>query len=138
MTHDPGVFAGLEITTMTKESLIWLVIRSAGLVFGYLAIMQVITFVTTYLTLSQTMAMANTQKSILADYQVPALTTLADRASNMAALVLVGQFLYVVIYGVIAGYLLRGGKLVFDILNVEEERGRVRRDVIDTLHLGDS
>jgi hypothetical protein len=56
----------------------------------------------------------------------------------MASLVLVGQFLYVVIHGVIAGYLLRGGKLIFDILNVEEHGNRVRRDVVDGLHLGDS
>ena len=115
---------------MTKESLIWLAIRIAGLVFVYLAVVSTVSFVSTYITLSQTSAIAN--------YQTPALNALSDRAASLASLVLVGQFLYIVFNGVIAGYLLRGGKLVFDVLNREGVNDVERSGMIDTLHLGGS
>ena len=123
---------------MTKESLIWLVIRVAGLVFGYLAIMSAITFVSSYMTLSQTSAITDYQTSGLGDYKIPALSAIKERADAITSLILVGQFFYIVFQGVIAVYLLRGGKWVFDLLNREGTRDGAPVDVIDSLHLGDS
>jgi hypothetical protein len=123
---------------MNKESLIWLVIRIAGLVFGYLAITWAIAFVSTYITISQTSAITDFQASELGDYKTPALTAVTDRAAALTSLILVGQVFYVVFHGVIAGYLLLGGTRVFDLLNYEGTSDGARVDVIDSLHLGDS
>jgi hypothetical protein len=124
---------------MTKESLIWLAVRFTGLVFAYLAVMALVTFVSSALTLYQTSAMASIQTSTLSGYEISALSAAKERVATVAWFVLGGQLLYVIVHGGLAGYLLRDGWHVFELLNLEGDVGRARASGIETtLHLGDS
>ncbi|PYT00622.1 MAG: hypothetical protein DMF63_06190 [Acidobacteria bacterium] len=102
---------------MTKESLIWLVIRVVGFVSAFFAIASAITFISGLITVAQ------------------ATGTVANATFGS----FFGQFLFVVFYGVAASYLLRDGRFVFDVLNQEETPDKARRDLEDTsLHLDES
>ncbi len=99
---------------MKKESLIWLIVRLIGCVFGYWAVTSSLVFVgSLYLLL-----------------QAPIL--------NQFVMLVFVQGSYIAIYFAGAAYFIRDGRLLFDVLNAEDEPGNGRPSVIQTsLHLSD-